>query len=531
MKSSALASTPVALINPPQSRRQKAVKYCFYFSQVAITGLSIAAALSQATYAMSFAWGGKDADPQQVNPDWFFNELSNSQKVLAVYNGASTLALGSVFGYRFTNLSAKLLVSEFSLLRQGLITKKRFFTETTAALCAALTGGMLQGMPFQGIVQWGARFLGFVMVGGMSIIGMNSLIIKFTDKNFKFKQLVLEYLKQRLSPESLAEANKLLNGPLNIHNLKEFLTKFFAAAEAYEVQQELEFDTQQQALESQLQKIEAKQSKFTPFFREPSRIGETINSVIAGVLTVPCTCIYGEGAYQGLNLFLGGSLTNIPTIAKGILGVAIGSPLSLFVFFNFKIFNSALNDLLLDEKDPKRFAKAAVLLFLGLGASTWYNGLSRSTVTNSVIFSSLLNTQFGGIPFQSLAQAASCDVGVEGTVPLFTALPDLKNPMIKDAIKFAQAIPPEKLIDDALVSHSFFRKNHQALVDGVTKEREKGSQLQEEKKAGRDQPTAVIAELQTAVSKPVSSVIIHVGPEFEAEEIFTNTLRMGASSH
>ncbi len=455
----------------PAPRQSRCATISAYFTManaknVYAKVVGFASSIPNIPFAATFSWGTGTVSttPAQVTPAWFAN-LSPGAMTGVVFNGATTLVASGAFGVRYLGLAMSKMSEEYALYRQGKNTG-RFIIETGMAFGAALTGGAIAGEAFSNeAAQWSARVVGFSVVFSLSFLGMCDLIISRTEDAIFVANLVDQL--NRLSPAHQAEVRAMLQGnALTTENVKEFLTKVLDRARAIELQnEELQNGARNEIQEPQEPTPSVFREKTALELRSESRrkIGDYI---ISGSLTGCCSFLYIQSGFSGTNILALDHLSNLPNWGKMAIGIAPGLPLALFVFFTVKIFQSPLVGMYPEIKDDlNKMLKAAALVGVNVGNSTWYYGLAALTANSENIFYFLLKSSFGQIVFPWAAFLASLVMGVNGLTPMVfpPAEINMQQPELTDVIKAIKngMIPAEVL--QGFKKHAFFTKERPSI--------------------------------------------------------------------
>ena len=335
----------------------------------------------------------------------------------------ATLGTGLVsgfFGMRYSKLAAYTIVDEIHQSKKHPI---RFITESIMAFNAALAGGTISGDPYSGVIQWGARALGFTVVGSLSFMGMCNYIKKLTDKDLAFKLLIINTYLKHINPKYKVMINTWLQGrELNEETLHDFLERLFNLAEYLKNNKAL---------------------GFPPLFNERStseRAQAAADNVASFVLTAICSIIYAESAFDGVNILFNlfnRNLDHLPDYGKWGIGYFVGLPLILFVFLTVEFFNSPLVKRFPEiRKKPGELIKSLFLIAFCLANAEWYEGLANLIRTNKNIFSGLLDTEFGSVVFPWAAFITCFVMGVNGLAPeILSQNINWASPTLDDLIK------------------------------------------------------------------------------------------------
>lgn len=439
-------------MNSRSPRKSFCQKVSYFFSYGILSLISSVGGLPNVRYAMSafpFDSSMSAVNLNQVTPNWVAN-LSPTSMASVIYCGASTAIVSTAFHFRFLRNAALKFGEEATLFRRGK-NRKRFCVETSFALLSAISGSAIAGNSFPGEYEWPARILGFTINFALSFLGMNSLIITLTDKDYAFKlKISNEYLK-RITPDYQDQVSNLLkNKELNKETAELFLNEVFTLAN------------------------QANDEK--PFFQKKSvsefkkeRCRHLSDSFLAGSLATFASTIYIQSGFSGVNFFSNKNLDDAPTPAKIFSGLLPGLPLALFCFFTIKFFKSPIFALCADvEKSFKNVCKGIALLGLTIGNGTWYYGLETSIVNNKTIFSFILETPFGKSVFPWTAFVIAFNMALNGLAPVFFP-PEINidEPSLKDIIKSLDYnLIPHDVVQN-LPAHSFFTKRTEVKCPSI----------------------------------------------------------------
>lgn len=473
------------IAQPASSRFQQC---CYAFGDQAIGILGAISSVGNVNYAVSVTYFDQAAEitPDKVSFGWF-QSLSSTSKLGAIYNGASTLIVSSIFCYRFIRIARAKFCEEYNLFKQRLNTK-RFITETIMAILAAIPGSAIYGAAYQGITKWIASCIGFLAFGGLSFLGMHDLILRLFDADYAFKMKVLDHLK-RIEPRHLEQINHMLDGKqLNNDSLNEFLTKLFTLAEQVETQkrQQAQQTTRTEQSQPELktpektdqkdpvqreQKTQPEQQTTTSVFREKTEAEikaekrrSIIDYTLAGSLALFCSTMYFQTGFEGVNILAFDSFSALTGAAQFALGFLPGLPLTLFALFTMRFLNIALREMHPNVgEQPCSIAKTLGLVGLCAGNATWYMGLAKFTAANPGIFSFLLTSTIGGV-FPWAAFLTCLNMGINGLTPMvYSPKINTDRPQVKDVFNYLMQTPATVI--RGLRSHSFFQRPVAALQE------------------------------------------------------------------
>jgi hypothetical protein len=426
------------VISMPGTRESFCNKISYYFKNFpysTVKNFSIACigSISMAKYsAASFA----NQDPRALD----LATLPPQTAAASIFGASCSLLAGTALCMYFLKSANKTIHDETQLLLQRK-NIKRFLTEASMAFLAAITGASVSGGSFSDdTLRWTARSVGFIMMFSFNFAGMYNLIIKLTDKDYAFKQHIIEHLKQ-INPKYKTELEQMLAGQtLTAETLQALLLKIFDLAQSL------------------------KNETHDSLFIAPARTAaqqkycfKITDTVLAVAFTAFSSFSYIQNGFSGTNdIFFNNRLQTLPDPAKIVIGTIIASPSLLFFFFGIKVFTSPILQLG-DEltKDSRSMLKALCIATLIAGHSMWSRGLATMIAHDENIFSFILDNPFGQQVFPWAAYLSGLVFGFNNIFSFFfDPKINTENPQLIDAVRSVERQPAHQL--QSLQHHSFF---------------------------------------------------------------------------